>query len=1024
MRKPMRCFPPGLAPKLCLLVLAAALSSYAQTVAGYGTVTGTVRDPYGDGLPDSTVLITNELTGLRRIMTTTDDGLFSAPEMTPGTGYNIKITRTGYQAWEYKDFDVSIGYSVNFSVVLNLATNVDHVDASASGFTSAVEETRSNVSTLISRRQLENLPDPKRTLDPLVSLAPLAVRDRATGTIVFRGEPSTNGVYTDGVNTTTTYYLQTPSLAPQLRLDSIYETQVLSTGAPADMGFAMGGYVNAATQNGIDAFHGALYGYTASADWRSAPRFAPAFAPDDKQRQFGGAIGGPIFAGKLYFFLNAERYYGNRQGLNTLANPLLAGPNGTSLSSNCRATAAQCAAAIAFLSPQLNQVVSSNPGSTSGLARIDYRRSDRHAVSLEGNALHANAPNGLDNEVVSPNGGLVGGNGNLREENRFAKADWAAAVSSVLTNDARLAVYRDRLTTSLDPSLYPRTGALGLNIGGASIGGNPNAPSTLTETRYSFADSFTFSTGAHSIRLGGEMDRNRDAASLLPGQFGNYTYPTLTAFAQDLLPVGQPRSYSLFEQTVGEPNTNIRSTQLSAFANDEWRATRHLRLTLGVRWEKVKFPAPPAPNTAYFQTGTIASPSTNFAPRVGITYLVNDRTLVRGGVGFFYQPFTGSLMRELYAETSFNQTTITGTPTQSGSFVFPNVSAGFNNVPNGMKDIAFGTNKFRNPYAQVGTLGIERRVNARTAVAVTYVDQRTKRMWTATDQNLTGPVQTAPTFGFETYTIQNAAGSNTGTYQTPVYTLQTIGTTTSGKSDPASAHVWQINNSGNSVYRAVTMQVREQALYGLSLQAEYTWSHATDDVSGPPVVGGVVPATTLPGNFRNDQGNSNFDQRNRIAGNLVWQPPFLKGNNSLPARFFINGWVFSATGTYGSSLPETPLLYMTGGQQFANANLIYLTSLNGSGGWNRVPFLPVNSLKIGSEANVDARITRTLPFTERVQAKIFLEAFNALNHQYTTSLYNVAYTAQGGILRPVTGYGSPASAAPPRFLQVGLRLTF
>lgn len=1018
----------SMTPRLCLLALASCLGAFAQTVAGYGAVTGTVRDPYGDGLPDTTVLIYNDHTGLRRTMTTTDDGLFAAPELTPGAGYSIKISRTGYQGWEYKDFDVSIGAAVDFSIVLDLEATNQKVQ-NTSGFTSAVEETRNNVSTIISRRQLENLPSQTSTADHFAALAPLVTRDPNSGTLIFRGVNGTNAFYTDGVNTTDTYFYQTPNLAPQFKPDSLYEMQVISSGAPAEFGWAMGGTVNAATPSGANTIHGAVYGYLANPGWRSAPRFDPGFHPQDKDRQYGGAVGFPILPGKLYFFANVERWYANTEGINLLSNPLLAGPSGTSLASNCKATAVQCAAAIAFLTPEIGRVVTSNPSSLNGIARIDYRRSDRNAVSIDLNASHAKAPNGLDNEAVSTNGGLLGGNGNYDDETRFAKGDWAWALSSVTTNNVRAAVYRDRVTTTPNPSLYPSTGALGLDIAGSMVGANTLAPSTLTETRYTLSDSFTFAVGPHAIKLGGEFDRNRDEMSQLVNRNGLYTYPTLTNFATDFTPVGQPRNYTLFEQSVGEPSTNIRSTEIAAYAQDEWRATRKLRITLAVRWEKTKFPTPPGTNSAYYQTLTIASPSTDFGPRAGFTYLINDRTVVRGGIGFFYEPFVGQLMREMYAEADFNQATITMTPGQSGSYVYPRIASGaFTAVPTGTQDIVYGTNKFRNPYQQLGTIGIERRIDRRTALAVTYVDARGQRLWAATDVNLGAPTQLAPTYGFETYNILNAAGTSTGTFTTPVWTLQTAGTTATGKSDFNSAHVYQISNSGSSTYHAVTAQLREQMLYGLNLQASYTWSHSIDDVSGPAVIGGVVPISTTPGDFRGDQGNSNFDQRNRAVFNLSWQPPFLKGN-SIPARFLVNGWRFSAIATLASSLPETPLLLLTG-QQFANANFTYLTNLNGSGGWNRVPFLPVNSLKIGDEQNVDARITRTLPFTERIQGMIFIEAFNALNHQYATSVNNIAYVATSGALHPVAGYGDPNAAygrpfgTNARYLQVGLRVTF
>jgi len=58
---------------LCLFVLMCSEGAYAQAVAGFGAITGKVRDIYGDGIPDTTVTITNRALGLRLVLTTTDD---------------------------------------------------------------------------------------------------------------------------------------------------------------------------------------------------------------------------------------------------------------------------------------------------------------------------------------------------------------------------------------------------------------------------------------------------------------------------------------------------------------------------------------------------------------------------------------------------------------------------------------------------------------------------------------------------------------------------------------------------------------------------------------------------------------------------------------------------------------------------------------------------------------------------------------------------------------------------------------
>src|ERR1039458_7046521 len=94
---------------LCLFVLMCSEGAYAQAVAGFGAITGKVRDIYGDGIPDTTVTITNRALGLRLVLTTTDDGVFYAPALAPAAGYAVKVTRKGFTGWDASDLKVPFG---------------------------------------------------------------------------------------------------------------------------------------------------------------------------------------------------------------------------------------------------------------------------------------------------------------------------------------------------------------------------------------------------------------------------------------------------------------------------------------------------------------------------------------------------------------------------------------------------------------------------------------------------------------------------------------------------------------------------------------------------------------------------------------------------------------------------------------------------------------------------------------------------------------------------------------------------
>jgi hypothetical protein len=153
-------------------------------------------------------------------------------------------------------------------------------------------------------------------------------------------------------------------------------------------------------------------------------------------------------------------------------------------------------------------------------------------------------------------------------------------------------------------------------------------------------------------------------------------------------------------------------------------------------------------------------------------------------------------------------------------------------------------------------------------------------------------------------------------------------------------------------------------------------------------------------------------------------------SNAPVARFLLNGWEVSGIATLASPQHRTPLL-IAGAQQFSGITMTYTNSLNASGGWNRAPFVGVGTLSTGTnQYTINGRLTRTLPFTERVKGLLMFEAFNALNNQYATAINTIGYTATTGIVKPAAGVGLPIAAdgypfgSSARRCQIAFRLEF
>lgn len=982
---------------LCLLALCGSGGVWAQAGAGSAAVTGTVLEAAGDGIPDTTVVLTNSGLGLRRVMNTSDDGVFDAPALTPGAGYHIKVTRKGFLDWDSGDFDLAIGQTLDFRVTLKHAGETAADEGSIPP--PRVEETKTGIGTLVSARQTDILPSPNRRLDPLAQVEPLGGEDHRTGRVVLAGQASSNLFLTDGVAATNTYYTSQHGIANQLTLDSVQEFQVLAANYSAGFGPAMGGIINAVTRSGSNSLHLAGYDYFRPGSLAAANRYAPGQTLFDHQNQGGIDAGGPIRRDQIFFFGNFEVLDGKGSGMNRISNPLLAEFSG------CKATAAQCAAATRFIQAQMNVLVPLTDRWVTGLAKIDYRRSERNSFTFTGNAMNAEAPNGGSLQQVAPNGGLLG-LVNSSDHIRYGKAAWISAPTRNTLNEMRLGTFDDRLSNpASDPALA--IGSLGVVVDGVTVGNPRPSAQSLSELRYQLTDNFTATSNTHSVNLGIELWRTRDTVNSLAGP--QYVYPSLTAFAQDFTSGG--KDYTMFTQQVGTGLRRVPDKQYNAYAFDTWRPVRRLTIVAGVRFEKPELPHPQQISPNYYQTGTITSPNVNFAPRLSVAYRWSNHTTLRVGYGWFYQPMPGQLLDALYSfGNGVNMTDLTVLPTMANAPLFPHALTASSTIPTGAPDVIYASSKLRNPYVRDENIALERRLDANTTLTVTLLHSRGYRLYSVADVNLAAPTVS------KVYAIDNAAGQQVGSYYTDMYTA---------RNDTRYAHVYNVANGGSSWYNAAFVELRRRMSHGLTVQASYRFSHSLDDTAGP-LLYGVLPLNTYNGNVGGDRGTSPFDQRHRGVVDWTWQPD----------QRWLKGWTLSGIATMASGQPETPLVWVAG-QQFSSINMVYPTSLNGWGGWSRLPLEGIGSLMTGPQYNVDARLSRTFNMRERLKAVLLFEAFNAFNTQFDTALNTTSYVAAAtappsgavngpttGVLKPVSGLGTGIAGSPPRTGQIGLRLTF
>jgi len=668
----------------------------------------------------------------------------------------------------------------------------------------------------------------------------------------------------------------------------------------------------------------------------------------------------------------------------------------------------------------MNVLVPRTVSSDMGFAKLDWRPTERNSISFDANVMHWVSPHGIQTQGVLTSGNMLGGNGNSTVETRYGKAAWTFVPTATSVNELRFGWFKDRLSDPGASDLWPSTGPLTISLNGSAIGAAAAYPRTFpSEQRFQLVDNYNWTRGSHSIKFGVDWQTTEDWMNQLFNGFGTFNYSSLTNFAKDFSGNATgTKNYSSFSQMFGNPIQDIRTTDFNLYVQDAWKVSRKLTLNYGLRYEKTFLPQPTIVDPNYPATGHIPSPNKDFAPRFSLSYMINDKTVIRAGYGMFYARFIGDGLDTLFLGNSRYQTSLSIQPNQTGAPVFPGILSSASGFPAGTVNLTFADQShFRNPYTQQGTLAIERQLSHDLALTVSYIWSRGLQLWTSRDLNLPAAGPTV------TYTIDDASGNAVGAYATQLY----VG----AKPDPRYAHIYEVDNGGQSWYNGLIVQLRKRFSHGFTGQVSYTWSHAIDDAnqSGASNVITWSQSNTFAGNYKLDKGSSSLDQRHRAGISFIEAPTFTSSKSAF-ARYLINGWELSAITTMASSQPTNATISVSGQQFPSVGTMIYTNSINGSGGLTRVPFYPVDSLNIDRVFRVDARLTRNLPISERFKASLLFEGFNVFNTQYNTGVNTQAFSASGGILRPTPGLGlgNQSQGFPDgtnaRRLQAGLRFVF
>ena len=225
--------------------------AYAQAVAGFGGISGTVRDSSGAVVPGAQVVVANESRGIRRTLNSNEAGVFAAPALVPAQGYAVTATKEGFAAYEAKSIEVLVGQNVNLNIVLNVASAAIEVQVPEAAL--VVESTKTGISQVVNSAQIQNLPINGRRVDSFVLFSPAVVSDGSFGLVSFRGIAGGNNFLTDGNDTTNAFYNENAGrtrISSQISQDAVQEFQVLTNGFSAEFGRASGGVINTGEAGG------------------------------------------------------------------------------------------------------------------------------------------------------------------------------------------------------------------------------------------------------------------------------------------------------------------------------------------------------------------------------------------------------------------------------------------------------------------------------------------------------------------------------------------------------------------------------------------------------------------------------------------------------------------------------------------------------------------------------------------------------------------------------------------------------
>jgi hypothetical protein len=1039
-----------------------ALSSPMALLAQSAQIGGIVRDESRAAIPHASIVIESLDTHEKSETKSNGDGVYSLPSLQPGR-YQLTVQAPGFEQKIFREFKVDVSAKASLDVVLKVGSEAQSVTVDATN--AQMNTTDASVSTVIDRKFVENLPLNGRSFQSLLTLIPgvVAVPSSgagASGQLAVNGMRSeSNNFQIDGVSANSGVNSSSPGAGAGysgslpsstalgttqslISIDALEEFRGTTSTYSAELGRVPGGQFSFRTRSGTSDFHGTIYNYfrndamDANSYFNKRNNIRRAVM---RQNDFGGTFGGPVIIPGLLHRRDRTFFFFSYEGLRLRA-PQEATttyvPNAT-----LRATAP------AALRPVLNAFPVAAPGALAAAGQLSaYVASYSQPSVINANSLRVDHALS-DRWRVFGRYGYTPSSTTSRYSTNMAQVNQTAVnakaltlgstnmFSSRITNELRFNLsWNDQITSSyIDnfggatplsigalPGLSAQDWALFSYRPGVSTGFWLN-PQNNRQKQYNVVDTLTYTLGRHSLKFGVDW-RRIGTNSSLPGFYESPFYLTAgTNTAEQQLFNNAPSLFTLYRS-----NGNMAPVykNFSLFAQDEWKATDRLSLSLGLRWD-----VNPAPRDANgnqpFTIDQISNLATtriapqgselwktaygNFAPRFGFAYQAQKspghETTFRGGAGLFFDASSVQASQGYWYGIG-----ITGSANMNGQ-PFPVSAAQIQAtpLPSATPSLSSTSNIYgfdpnlKSPLALQWNGAVEQGLGQSQTLTVSYVGSLGDRLLTARQF-----------FPFQ--------------YGNPLFPSATA------------AYLYATINASSSSYNSLQAQYRRAPWHGLQMLTSYTWAHAIDDSTSNFTLSSLLRAS------------SNYDIRHNLQAAITYNLP--SGYKNAWTRSVLGGWALDSRISTRSALPVDVLastqVNASGASYSPHPNLVpgqplYKDVANAPGGRaiNPAAFSLAaagaegnagrNVARGFSSAQMDLSFRREFHLTERVKTTFRAEAFNALNHanfgaingniQTSTTAQPFGW-ASGTQASQLGGLNALYQTGGPRSMQVALKVQF